>query len=76
MGANGTPDAIERGVGLTDIVYSYKHDDRLDLKVAAKNIMDTRFRVFQRSELTGQDELFLSYRLGVTFSVGATYKFN
>ncbi|BDA80568.1 TonB-dependent receptor [Leptospira kobayashii] len=76
VGANGTPDAIERGVGLTDIVYSYKHDDRLDLKVAAKNIMDTRFRVFQRSELTGQDELFLSYRLGVTFSVGATYKFN
>ncbi|TGN10874.1 TonB-dependent receptor domain-containing protein [Leptospira ilyithenensis] len=76
VGANGTPDAIERGVGLTDIVYSYKHDERLDLKAAAKNIMDTRFKVYQRSELTGQDELFLSYRMGVTFTVAATYKFN
>ncbi|TGN19893.1 TonB-dependent receptor [Leptospira idonii] len=76
VGANGTPDAIERGVGLTDIVYSYKHDDKLDIKAAAKNIMDTRFKVYQRSELTGQDELFLSYRIGVTFSLAATYKFN
>lgn len=75
VGANGTPDAIERGVGLTDIVYTYKHDDRLDFKAAAKNITDTRFKVYQVSELTGKEELFLSYRLGVTFSVAATYKF-
>ncbi|MGE8721009.1 TonB-dependent receptor domain-containing protein [Leptospira terpstrae] len=75
VGANGTPDAIERGVGITDVVYSYKHDDRLDFKAAAKNVMDTRFKVYQKSEVTGEDLLFYSYRMGVTFTVAATYKF-
>lgn len=75
VGTNGNPDSIERGVGLTDIVYTYKHDDRLDFKAAAKNIFDTRFKVYQRSELTGEDLLFYSYRMGVTFTVAATYKF-
>lgn len=75
VGANGTPDAIEKGVGITDIVYTFKSDDRLDFKAAAKNIMDTRFRVYQTNQLTGEDELFYSYRMGVTFSVMATYKF-
>lgn len=74
VGANGTPDAIERGVGLTDIVYSYTHDERLDIKAAAKNIFDTRFRVFQRDEVTGEDKLFMAYRIGYTFTVGVTYK--
>ncbi|EKJ88001.1 hypothetical protein CLV96_2362 [Leptospira meyeri] len=32
VGANGTPDAYERGVGLTDIVFSHKMDDKLDFK--------------------------------------------
>ena len=75
VGANGTPDAVERGVGLTDIVYTYKHEDRLDIKAAAKNIMDTRFRVYQRNGVTGEDDLFYAYRMGVTFSLSATYRF-
>ncbi|MCW7491443.1 TonB-dependent receptor [Leptospira sp. 2 VSF19] len=75
VGTDGNPDAIEKGVGLTDIVYTFKHDDRLDFKAAAKNIFDTRFKVYQRSELTGEDLLFYSYRMGVTFTVAATYKF-
>lgn len=74
VGANGTPDAIERGVGLTDIVYSNNIDDKLDIKVAAKNIFDTRFRVFQRDEITGEDKLFLAYRIGYTITAGVTYK--
>ena len=74
-GAFGNPDAIERGVGITDIVYSWKIDDRLDFKAAAKNIMDTRFRVYQKNEVTGQNDLFSSYRTGVTFTMGATYRF-
>lgn len=75
VGSFGNPDAIERGVGLTDIVYSWKVDDRLDFKAAAKNIMDTRFRIYQKNEVTGQNDLFSSYRTGVTFTMGATYRF-
>lgn len=75
VGSNGVADAIERGVGLTDLVYSWKIDDRLDFKAAAKNIMDTRFRVYQRNGITGENDLFLAYRTGVTFTMGATYRF-
>lgn len=75
VGANGTPDAIEKGVGLTDVVLQYKHLEKYDFKFAARNIMNTRFRVYQKSELTGKDELFLSYREGVNFSFSAGMKF-
>jgi len=74
VGANGTPDAIEKGVGLTDLVYSYTHDDRLDVKLAAKNIFDTRFRVYQRDEITNDEKLFMAYRIGYTITAGVTYK--
>ncbi|GBF51430.1 TonB-dependent receptor [Leptospira ryugenii] len=74
VGANGTPDAYERGVGLTDIVYSYTQDERLDFKLAAKNIFDTRFRVYQRDEVTNEEKLFMAYRIGYTISASMTYK--
>ncbi len=74
VGANGTPDAIEKGVGVTDIVFQYKHLEKYDFKFAARNIMNTRFRVYQKSELTGENELFLSYREGVSFSFSASMK--
>lgn len=74
VGANGTPDAIEKGVGVTDVVFQYKHLEKYDFKFAARNIMNTRFRVYQKSELTGENELFLSYREGVSFSFSAGMK--
>lgn len=75
VGANGTPDAYERGVGLTDLVFSHKMDDRLDFKFAAKNITDQRFRIYVRDELLNEEKLFRSYREGVSFSMSASYKF-
>lgn len=74
VGANGLPDAYERAVGLTDVVYTAKRGDHLEFKVSAQNIFDTRYRVYQKNELTGEKELFLSYRTGVSYSFQATYK--
>jgi len=74
VGANGTPDAIEKGVGLTDLVFQYNHLEKYDFKFAARNILNTRFRIYQKNELLGQDELFLSYREGVSFSFSAGMK--
>ncbi|PKA17049.1 TonB-dependent receptor domain-containing protein [Leptospira haakeii] len=74
VGANGLPDAYERAVGLTDVVYTTKRGDHLEFKVSAQNIFDTRYRVYQKNELTGEKELFLSYRTGVSYSFQATYK--
>jgi outer membrane receptor protein involved in Fe transport len=75
VGANGTPDAYERGVGLTDVVYTYKHDDRMDFKFAARNVFDQRFRIYVKDEVRGEERLFRSYREGVSFSMSASYRF-
>lgn len=75
VGANGTPDAYERGVGLTDIVFSHKMDDKLDFKFAAKNVTDQRFRIYVKDELLNEEKLFRSYREGVSFSMSMGYKF-
>ncbi|MCB1155910.1 MAG: TonB-dependent receptor [Leptospiraceae bacterium] len=75
VGASNAPDAYEKGVGVTDIVFQHKQGKHLDIKLAAKNIMDTRFRTYQRNELMGTNDLFGSYREGVTFTASATYKF-
>ncbi|WCL49258.1 TonB-dependent receptor [Leptospira sp. GIMC2001] len=75
VGANGTPDAYERGVGLTDIVYTYKHEERMDFKFAARNVLDTRFRIYVKDEIFGEERLFRAYREGVSFSMSASYKF-
>ncbi|PJZ38690.1 TonB-dependent receptor [Leptospira levettii] len=75
VGANGTPDAYERGVGLTDIVFSHKMDDKLDFKFAAKNVTDQRFKIYVKDELLNEEKLFRSYREGVSFSMSASYRF-
>jgi outer membrane receptor protein involved in Fe transport len=75
VGANGSQDAYERGVGLTDVVYTYKHEERTDFKFAARNVFDQRFRIYVKDELLGEEKLFRSYREGVSFSMSATYKF-
>jgi outer membrane receptor protein involved in Fe transport len=34
VGANGTPDAYEKGIGYTDLVLQYKHQENYDFKLA------------------------------------------
>jgi outer membrane receptor protein involved in Fe transport len=75
VGANGIPDAIEKGVGVTDLVYQYLHLDNYNIKISLRNITNTRFRIYQKSELTGRDELFFSYREGVSLNFSAGIKF-
>jgi outer membrane receptor protein involved in Fe transport len=74
VGANGTPDAIEKGVGITDLVFQYFHQEKYEFKLAAKNIMNTRFKIYQKNEVTGRDELYLSYREGMTITFSAGIK--
>ena len=74
VGANGTPDAYEKGIGYTDLVLQYKHMENYDFKLAVKNIANTRVRIYQRSELLDRNEIFLSYREGVSIMFSATYR--
>ena len=45
-----------------------------DLLVALKNIANTRVQVYQRSELLDRNELFLSYREGVSAMFSVSYR--
>ena len=71
---NGTPDAYEKGIGYTDLVLQYKHMENYDFKLAFKNIANTRVKVYQRSELLDRNDIFLSYREGVSIMFSATLR--
>ena len=75
VGANGTPDAYEKGVGVTDLVLQYFHLDKYEFKIAAKNIMNTRFQIYQIDPISNHKNLFLSYREGMTVAFSAGVKF-
>lgn len=80
VGGAGLPDAYERGVGISDLVWTWQANDTYEFKFAAKNFTNQRFRIYQKNELLsairGEDvkELFFSYREGVTYTFSGTLK--
>ncbi|MBM9576976.1 TonB-dependent receptor [Leptospira sp. 201903070] len=74
VGSDGVPNAIQKGTGTSDIVYTYKHNDRLDFRSSARNVMNSQFKITQTDPLTGQEYVFQKYRTGLDISFSATYK--
>ncbi|TGK31692.1 TonB-dependent receptor [Leptospira gomenensis] len=74
VGSDGVPDAIQKGAGTTDVVYTYKHNDRFDIRSSVRNLMNTQFKISQTDPLTGQEYVFQKYRTGLDISFSATYK--
>ncbi len=67
------PDVDEQPAGLLNFVYAHRLTDRLRLKIAAKNLLDSR-----REKLIGlsdRDLVYESYRTGRTFVVACTWLF-
>ncbi len=76
VGANGNPNAIEKGAGILDLVYEQTFGENLSVKASVKNILDTRFKVVLENPLLGnREELVRSYREGVSYSASLDYKF-
>jgi len=75
VGTAGFPDTIEKSAGILDAVFQSAIGEKFDLKFTAKNILDTRFKVVQESQLTGTENLYRSYRLGPSFMASLAYKF-
>lgn len=74
-GSSGAPDQIEKGAGVLDLVFEKKLGDRFDMKVAAKNILDTRFKIVQNNPFfASREEIVRSYRDGVSYSFSMNYK--
>lgn len=75
VGAFGAPDTIEKSAGVLDLVFEHSPSDAIDFKIAAKNVLDTRFKVTIEDNLFGVERLYRSYRKGVDYSASMTYRF-
>ncbi len=74
VGSDGVPNAIQKGTRTSDVVYTYRHNDRLDFRSSVRNVMNTQFKITQTDPLTGQEYVFQKYRTGLDVSFSATYK--
>lgn len=71
VSANITPDVYEQPQSMLDFIVSQKIYRRFGLKFAAKNLLNSKYKESYRFE--GRDYIFLQYRTGRLFSVGASY---
>lgn len=74
-GSRGAPDRVEKGAATLDAVFSWQIVENMDLKLAGKNLTDTRFKVIQENPLLDREEIVRSYRDGVSYSFSFGYKF-
>ncbi|HNR54526.1 MAG TPA: hypothetical protein PKJ19_05110, partial [Flavobacteriales bacterium] len=79
VGTYGTPDVYEMPRNVVDIALTKGLGKRLELKVAAQDILNQRVRLVQDSNgsgaIDGQDQDILTYRRGAYFTVGFGLRF-
>ncbi|MEZ4789593.1 MAG: carboxypeptidase-like regulatory domain-containing protein [Flavobacteriales bacterium] len=79
VGTYGTPDVYEMPRNVVDIALTKGIGKRLELKVAAQDILNQRVRLVQDSNgsgaIDGQDQDILTYRRGAYFTVGFGLRF-
>ncbi len=66
-----TPDVYERSQSLLDLTLTQKIWRGMDLKVAAKNLLDSSTR--ETLEFKGKEYVYHEYKLGRVFSAGLSY---
>ena len=74
-GSEGTPDVVEKGQTVVDLVYQWEPTENLDLKASIKNLTREKFESVHQVELLDAELPYNSYDRGMDFSVSASYKF-
>jgi outer membrane receptor protein involved in Fe transport len=72
VGALGLPDVFEEPRHQLDITAAQKVGKHLDLKLSAENITNAPVRFTQGKSATGEANAVNEYKLGATFTLGAT----
>jgi len=73
VSAGPTPDIFQKARGQLDLIMHYNLATRWKLKFSAKNLTDSVYEAYYD---TDDQEIFSQYKKGVTFSIGATYRFD
>lgn len=74
-GSQGTPDVVEKGQTVVDLVFDWQPTENLDLKASIKNLTKEKFESVHKVELLDAELPYNSYDRGTDFSVSASYKF-
>ena len=74
-GSEGTPDVVEKGQTVVDLVYQWEPTENLDLKASIKNLTREKFESVHQIDLLDAELPYNSYDRGMDFSVSASYKF-
>lgn len=69
------PDIYEQPTPQLDFVLSQRLGKGWDLKFSARNLLDPEFKYIYDSTDTDREFLYSSYRKGMTFKVGLSYKY-
>lgn len=74
MGMNGFEDVIERSTPKLNFVSTAELNKHFDLKLKVNNILNPEFNL-TRMDSNNADHILSSYKKGVDFSIGVSYKF-
>ncbi len=74
-GTAGDSDIYEEGKGFWDFVASYSPLENLSIKGTIKNLFNTSFETYQKSNLGGFKVPYEVYKRGIDYSLSASYKF-
>ncbi|WP_456427857.1 TonB-dependent receptor domain-containing protein [Rhodocaloribacter sp.] len=68
----GTPDIYEKPQNVVDLTFKQRIWRGLDLRFAAKNLLDARFRLAH--DFKGREYVTQEYRLGRSYSLGVSFR--
>ncbi|HRH37880.1 MAG TPA: TonB-dependent receptor, partial [Flavobacteriales bacterium] len=79
VGSAGNPNIYEMPRNVIDLAVTKGIGKRMDLKLAAQDILNQRTRLMQDSNadgtITKSDQEMMSYRRGTYFTIGVSYRF-
>lgn len=74
-GGNGVGDIFEKGFGTLNFNFKDSFDEHWEIGLSAKNLLNPTISRYQDQESINQELTVNSFKRGVNFSLGFTYKF-
>ncbi len=76
IGLGGFEDVVEKSMPTLNYVSSFKLNKHIDLKLKAKNILDSTFELTRKASDGSGNKTLNSYKKGMDISLGLSYNFN
>ncbi len=74
IGTEGHKDIMEKGIATLDFISSVALSNNFSINLKAKNLLNPEFQLYKNTNITNEDVVLSSYKKGVSFSLGLSYK--